>query len=435
MVACVNKVLNIFSLVRKIFSKEYYGFIGLHTYIEGEEMLKVESLFHQPNGSIVREYEELFSEQIGGGSSVSYASARMGFFSLLQAFNVQHNDEIILPAATCSVMVNAVLRVGAIPIYSDIDINTFGSSIEGIKKVVSERTKVIVAQHSFGIPCDIQPIIDFAKDKDIFVIEDCALSLGSKRNGIKVGNFGNASIFSTDRSKPLNTVTGGLVYSTDISLIKKLRNMSVDIDDLSSEKQKSIFAYLYYESKYGNPLNTIRILTVFRFFSIFSSKFDAFLVNDFSSTLLDSCSYSYPSRLPSFLAYLGICEIKRWKSVSSQRREMLSSFIDINTKDTISFPKAYFDDSVEIIPHRIVWTQENGPLQRKMLSSFIDISWTWFLKPIVATDEPLESFFYIKGSCPKSESIGFGMVNLPIPIDEGVNTYIGKIILKVSGVG
>ena len=357
------------------------------------------------------------------------------FFSLLQAFNVQHNDEIILPAATCSVMVNAVLRVGAIPIYSDIDINTFGSSIEGIKKVVSERTKVIVAQHSFGIPCDIQPIIDFAKDKDIFVIEDCALSLGSKRNGIKVGNFGNASIFSTDRSKPLNTVTGGLVYSTDISLIKKLRNMSVDIDDLSSEKQKSIFAYLYYESKYGNPLNTIRILTVFRFFSIFSSKFDAFLVNDFSSTLLDSCSYSYPSRLPSFLAYLGICEIKRWKSVSSQRREMLSSFIDINTKDTISFPKAYFDDSVEIIPHRIVWTQENGPLQRKMLSSFIDISWTWFLKPIVATDEPLESFFYIKGSCPKSESIGFGMVNLPIPIDEGVNTYIGKIILKVSGVG
>ena len=86
MVACVNKVLNIFSLVRKIFSKEYYGFIGLHTYIEGEEMLKVESLFHQPNGSIVREYEELFSEQIGGGSSVSYASARMGFFFIIASF-------------------------------------------------------------------------------------------------------------------------------------------------------------------------------------------------------------------------------------------------------------------------------------------------------------------------------------------------------------
>ena len=63
---------------------------------------------------------------------------------------------------------------------------------------------MIVAQHSFGIPCEIQPIVNFAKKKNIFLLEDCALTMGSSIKGIKCGNFGDAALFSTDNTKLIN---------------------------------------------------------------------------------------------------------------------------------------------------------------------------------------------------------------------------------------
>ena len=114
---------------------------------------------------------------------MAFASARMGFFAIMKVLGINHDDEVILLGSTCSVMVNAVLKIGAKPVFSDIDPNTFGSSLDSIEQCVSTKTKLIVAQHSFGIPCDIEPIIRFARQKNIVVVEDCALSLGSKING------------------------------------------------------------------------------------------------------------------------------------------------------------------------------------------------------------------------------------------------------------
>ena len=150
-------------------------------------------------------------------------------------------------------MVNAVLRVGAEPIFSDIDEETFGSSSISIAHCITTNTRMIVAQHSFGIPCNIEAISSLAKREGIFLLEDCALTLGSKVNRSIVGNFGDAALFSTDHSKPLNTLTGGLVYSLNKNLIDQLCIEQEKFEDLSIKRQKALWRQLRLEAKYCVP--------------------------------------------------------------------------------------------------------------------------------------------------------------------------------------
>ena len=150
-------------------------------------------------------------------------------------------------------MVNAILRCGATPVYSDIDSNTFGSSSHSIKECLTIRTKMVVAQHSFGIPCEIDLISDICKKKSVFLLEDCALALGSKLHNINVGTFGDAALFSTDHSKPLNTITGGLIYTNNVSIYNKLLTMQYQSNNLSIEKQKAIWKRFVLERRYAQP--------------------------------------------------------------------------------------------------------------------------------------------------------------------------------------
>ena len=176
------------------------------------------------NESNYRElYQKEFSRLVGEGDSIALASGRMAFYLILEYLKIKKNDEIIVLGFNCSVMINAILKFDAKPIYSDISKENFGSELTSIKKQFSSKTKVIVAQHSFGIPCDIDKIKEFCVDNNIFLIEDCALTFGSKFKDKNVGNFGDAAIFSSDHSKPINTLIGGVLYSNNKRLIDEIK--------------------------------------------------------------------------------------------------------------------------------------------------------------------------------------------------------------------
>ena len=234
----------------------------------------------------------------------------MGFYALLKILGIKTGDEVILQGSTCSVMVNAILRSGACPVFADIDKDTFGSCVKGIKNCITKRTKMIIAQHSFGIPCRINPIVKLAKDNNIFLLEDCALTVGSKINGTICGNFGDAALFSTDHSKPLNLLIGGLIYTKDKVLYSRLKDLRDTADDLPSMKQNSLWKQLLFERKYCSPKLYGRMGFASKIRSIIQIGNRPFLDEDFESK--PSSSYPYPSRLPTFIAKLGLYELKRW---------------------------------------------------------------------------------------------------------------------------
>jgi hypothetical protein len=178
-------------------------------------------------------YHALVRNILGGGAVFSYGSGRMGLYEILRALEIGQGDEVILPGYTCIVMPTAIQRAGARPIYVDIDEDTLNLNVAAVEAAITPRTRAILAQHTFGIPCDLEALQRIADRHSIRLIEDAAHALGAKYKGIYCGNFGSAAVFSTEQSKMLSTDRGGLVTTNDSALAEKLQSsyQKIPIDD------------------------------------------------------------------------------------------------------------------------------------------------------------------------------------------------------------
>ena len=130
-------------------------------------------------------------------------------------------------------------------VQADIDENTFNLDPRSVAKRITNRTKVILATHLFGLPCPIDEILRIAEEHSIFVIEDCAHSAGAKFQGRKTGSFGHAAFFSLDTIKPINTYGGGMVVTNDGELANKVRQAVTHYQSRKAALiKKVILAYL-----------------------------------------------------------------------------------------------------------------------------------------------------------------------------------------------
>lgn len=419
---CSTKIEFLRVLIRLNLSRKlFFGFVHGHAYLSSQDLARLRTHVGRSEPELVREFEDRFAALVGDGHSVSFAAGRMGFYALMNSLGIKRGDEVVLHGATCSVMVNAVLRTGATPVFSDIDPETFGSSARHIEKCITPQTRMIVAQHSFGIPCEMEMIVKLARSRQVFLLEDSALALDSKIDGIAVGNFGDAALFSTDHSKPLNTLSGGLIYSRNIDLINRLLEVQAAAPDLSATKQQALWQRFCLERRYCKPSMYGRMCMIDLLAAVKSRLFKStgpFLDEDFRAA--SSTSYPYPAKMPGFLAAVGIIEANRWPKVAEERKKLLRGLLDVaeNNEMRQRIPRCYFDKRLDIVPLRFAWTQPDGALIREKFAGFVHVAWTWFLQPIIATSEPLEHFGYHKGVCPISERVGSGMVNLPCNLSQ-----------------
>ena len=119
----------------------YFGFVEGHSHFSVEDLEEIRKLVGDESEEIISSYEKAFAKLIGDGEALSYASGRMAFYEVLRYLKLQQDDEIILLGFTCSVMVNAVLRAGLTPVFSDVDPDTFGSSPFSIEKTDNNKYK------------------------------------------------------------------------------------------------------------------------------------------------------------------------------------------------------------------------------------------------------------------------------------------------------
>ena len=138
------------------------------------------------------------------------------------ANNIKKDDEVILPAQTHVATAHAIEAVGARPIFVDTDNTTGNIDIKKIEKAISKKTKVITVVHFVGIPVDMVSVCKIAKKYNLLVLEDCALSLGSKIKNIHTGLWGDAGVFSFYPVKHMTTGEGGMIISKNDKIKKKL---------------------------------------------------------------------------------------------------------------------------------------------------------------------------------------------------------------------
>jgi perosamine synthetase len=148
-------------------------------------------------------------------------SARSALSALLSA--LKYKGDALLPAYTCIVVPEAVYFSGLRPIFADIDYWTLNATLETFARALTPDTRVVLATHTFGIPCELGAIVPYFKDKGIFVVEDAAPALGAKYENRLVGTFGDAAIVSFELTKVISGGRGGAVLTNNEEVGSRLQ--------------------------------------------------------------------------------------------------------------------------------------------------------------------------------------------------------------------
>ena len=170
---------------------------------------------------VISRFEENFAGFQDSKYCISTSSGTTALWVALKAANVKSGDEVIIPPYTFIATASAVLMANAVPVFVDIDPDTFNIDSSKIEEAISSKTKVIMPVHISGNPADMKNIIELAKKYDIKVIEDAAQAHGAEWNNTKVGSLGLGGIFSFQTSKNMSAGEGGAIVSNDKDFIDR----------------------------------------------------------------------------------------------------------------------------------------------------------------------------------------------------------------------
>jgi dTDP-4-amino-4,6-dideoxygalactose transaminase len=197
--------------------------------IKNEVMNAVEAVFESQqfiNGPQVKELEKQIAAYSGCKSGIGVSSGTDAILCALMALDIKAGDEVITTPFTFFATAGCIWRVGAKPVFVDIDLQTYNIDVNKIEKAITKKTKAIMPVHLFGQIADMEPIMEIAKRHKLFVIEDAAQSIGASYKGKKAGSIGTVGCFSFFPSKNLGTAgDGGMIVTQDTDLGERLEMM------------------------------------------------------------------------------------------------------------------------------------------------------------------------------------------------------------------
>jgi len=162
-------------------------------------------------GPKVARFEEMFKQYIGAKHALAVNSCTAGLHLSMLASGVGPGDEVITTPLTFAATANAILHVGARPVFVDVEPTSMNIDANQIERKVGSKTRAILPVHLAGRPCDMDPILDIAQRHHLLVIEDAAHAIESQYHGRKVGTLGHLAAFSFYVTKNVVTGEGGMV--------------------------------------------------------------------------------------------------------------------------------------------------------------------------------------------------------------------------------
>ena len=198
-----------------------------------EKYLKecIETGWISSEGPFIAKFEDQFSKYIGRTSGIAVANGSAALDVAVQALQLGHGDEVIMPTFTIISPAASVVRAGARPVLVEADPLTWNMDVNKIEEKITPKTKSIIIVHIYGLPVDMDPVLEIAKRHKLFVIEDAAEMHGQTYKGKKCGSFGEISIFSFYPNKHITTGEGGMILTDDPQIAarcKKLRNLAFE---------------------------------------------------------------------------------------------------------------------------------------------------------------------------------------------------------------
>lgn len=336
-----------------------------------------------------------------------FFKGRVALYAILQSMEINKGDEVILPGFTCVAVSNAIIYLGAKPVYVDIDPETYNIDPFKIEEKITKKTKAIISQHTFGIPADMDKILDIAKRHNLFVIEDSCHALGSKYKGKQVGSFGDAAFFSSQWSKPITTGLGGWAKINNQELLKRFKKIysTYSLPTL----RENLLLKLYYH------IYSIFFKPEFFWFAQDTYRFVSRLGLAIGSSSQDELKCDMP------VAYQK--KMSRWQEVLlSKKISKIDEFNAHRMKISFIYKKYLGENGI----NQVNLSEDYDPIflrypikVRNKVKILIEARkqrielGDWFVSPVHPLLDGMEKVNYIKGCCKNAEKICGEVINLP----------------------
>ncbi len=195
-------------------------------------------------GPFVKEFETKMAQRVNRNYGVAVTNGTAALEIAVQALGIGEGDEVILPTFTIISCAEAITRAGAKPVLVDCDKRTFNICAEDIEKKITSKTKAVMIVHLYGLPVDMDPVLEVVKKHNLLLIEDAAEMHGQTYKGRPCGSFGDISTFSFYPNKHITTGEGGMLVCDDEEIAERCRS----IRNLCFQKNKRY----YHEELSGN---------------------------------------------------------------------------------------------------------------------------------------------------------------------------------------
>lgn len=411
------------------------------------------------NGKYIKQAEAELQKYLGVKEVFSFYNGRTALYYALKFAGVGEGDEVIIQAYTCVSVPNAIIEAGAKPIYCDID-ESLNLDPNELAKKITDKTKAVIVQHTFGNPARIDEIKEILKnyqprasiDKFIFqdtclrkipptpplqkgggagkiiLIEDCAHSLGAKYNNKLVGTFGDISMFSFGRDKVISSVNGGMLCVNNISIGDSHLKGDCHLSHLSFPPYYLIVQNLLYpilatislkwynKGKVGKGImyaaKKLKLIPL-----ILSNRekngMRFFCEKNIRMSRICSCGFAQQItyKMPNVLAYLFLHQFEKLDEHNAHRRKIAGYYNEALRGTEINTPKVW-DGSEPVYLRYTVLTENAGKIMKEARKKDIYLG-DWYRNVIAPVGVNLTRVVYEQNSCSKAEKYAEMTLNLP----------------------
>jgi len=352
-------------------------------------------------GKYIGRVEEWLRDYFQVNNAFTYDSGRTALHYALKALQVTAGDEVLVQAYTCMVVSNAINWTGAKPVYVDIQAD-FNMAAEDLEKKITDRSKVLIIQHSFGKPADLDKLLAIAQKHNLKVIEDCAHALGARYDKQLVGTFADIGMFSFGSDKIVSCGRGGALITNHEAVANKLMEYHTRLP-------------------LANRLKIIQHLNAFRLFAIGKLLYNlgvgkwilglARLFNCMNKIIYQPEKHGkqvifYPSLLPNSLAKILLNQLQNLEKNNQHRQKIAKLY-----NEKIFGQKPAWDDNSIWLRYTLLRGQADQ-LRAQAKKAGIILG-NWYNCPIAPCDVDQKASGYIPGSCPNPEKLAPLSINLP----------------------
>ncbi len=176
-------------------------------------------------GPFIKQFEETFAACVGRKHGLAVSNGTVALDAAIDALGIESGDEVIMPTFTIISCIGQIIRAGAKPVLVDSDPITWNMDVTQIEAKITSRTKAIMVVHIFGLPVDLDPVLDIAKRHGLKVLEDAAQMHGQTYKGKPCGSFGDISTFSFYPNKNITTGEGGMIVTNNDQIAEDCRSL------------------------------------------------------------------------------------------------------------------------------------------------------------------------------------------------------------------